>query len=80
MNTITVEMPNRTMTVDKPIWIGRFFVVYSKAHSRRVVTTCIDEADGKPKRMRVQCQGDIQGEVLQPHEYEIVEKDAQFED
>lgn len=81
MSTITIEQPTGAMRVRQPQSIGRFYIVYCNKYHLRFLTTCIDETpDGTPKRMRVQHSVSHGGEVLQPCDYEIIERDPMWED
>lgn len=78
---ITVDQPSGPLTVDKPDCIGLFFVVLCKKRGNRYLVNCIDATpDGRPKRMRIQLDPIRQGEVLQPHEYVIVEQNPDVGD
>ena len=82
MNTaLTLETPSGTLTINKPDCIGSFYIVYATELKERVLCNCIDATlDGEPKRMRVQKHMAHGGNVLQPHQYEIIEKNPLWED
>lgn len=75
---ISVNTPSGTLRIPEPRCIGHYFVV--TAGGERFLARCIDELDGKPKRMRLANDGARFGTVLQPGEYEIVEQDPDWED
>ncbi len=75
---ITVEMPSGTMQIQEPTCIGHFYVI--ACMGERFVANCLDESDGRPKRMRIQLHPVHGGKVVQAHEYTIIERDPAWED
>lgn len=79
--TLTVEQPSGTLTVEKAECIGHFFVILDKKTGHRYLANCIDaNSEGNPKRMRIQLDPLRQGEVVQPHQYLIMEADPDVDD
>lgn len=73
--TITIDQPGKPLKVEVPDCIGKFFVIACTKGTGQFVANCIDATpDGKPKRMRIQFDPVRQGEVLQPHQYQIMEE------
>lgn len=73
--TVTIQQPGRPLKIEVPDCIGQFFVVLCLKKRERFVANCIDAyPDGRPKRMRIQFDPVRQGDVLQPHEYQIMEE------
>jgi hypothetical protein len=59
--------------------IGGFYWISVPQWHEVAVANCIDAGPGgRPKRMRVQ-NGDHQGEVVFPHEYQILEREDSLE-
>jgi hypothetical protein len=67
---------NRTVILPKRITpIGCFYTIVIGDYN--VHANCIDATpDGQPKRMRVQTPGKLQGRVMMPAEYTILERDT----
>jgi hypothetical protein len=81
MSTVTCETPSGTLTIYKPDCIGSWYIVYAPEFKERLLCNCIDATtEGKPKRMRVQKHMAHGGKVLQPHQYQIIEKNPLWED
>jgi hypothetical protein len=79
--TITCETPSGTLCIEKPDCIGSYYIVYVPQFKERLLCTCIDAStDGRPKRMRVQQSVAHGGIVLEPHQYEVIEKNPLWED
>ena len=81
MSTITIETPSKTIRIKRADCIGRFYIIYSPEFNERLLANCIDAfPEGTPKRMRVQRHMSHGGKVIQPHQYEILEENPQWED
>lgn len=79
--TVSVSTPNGRLRIKRPTCIGAFYTLYVPAFGVRVVANCIDATpEGRPKRMRIQRSLTHGGDVLQPHQYEIMEENTLFED
>lgn len=81
MQIIECETPSETIRIIRPKCIGTFYIIYVEEFKARFLANCIDATpDGEPKRMRIQKCMFHGGEVVQPHEYEIIEEDVKWED
>lgn len=80
METLTIEMPTSTLTVERPKCIGAFYMVYCEKTHRQHVASCIDATpEGRPKRLRLQT-GERAGEVMMPGDYTIIERVYEWDD
>jgi hypothetical protein len=70
-------MSGREIKVSNPKFIGHFYWLNVPKWHELVTAMCIDENSSGPKRMRVQ-NGDHQGEAVQPHEYQLMERDDEL--
>lgn len=76
--TLTVQTPSGPMRVNKPDCIGGYYVIFAKQWNEQFLATCIDADGERPKRMRIQQDGRHGGKVLQPADYDIIEKDPMW--
>jgi len=75
---ISIDMPSGPLAVEMPTCIGHYYIIESGGE--RFLTACIDESEGRPKRMR-QAECDTRySRVFQPHQYTVIEKDPLWQD
>lgn len=71
MSTICVEQPSGNLLIKRDDCIGKFYAIEHQGQC--YAASCIDSSEGKPKRMRIQRDIFLGGNVLMPHEYKIME-------